>query len=134
MEQLDEDPSNQVIQLYMQIINLKILPASFVFYLIALYSMQVAAVTFEGQGFDLLETFNSNNSLSDTQLLAENKQDNNSAPKSGDLVIPGASEAQGEEKKCVTVCEKWGKDCIINPKTGQRKCRRMCKSFGQECL
>jgi hypothetical protein len=134
MEQLDADTSNYLTQLYMQIINLKILSTSLVLCLVALSSMQVAAVTYETQGFELSEIFNSHDSLSGTQLLVENKQDSNSAPVSGDIVIPGESEAQGEEKKCVTVCEEWGRDCIINPKTGQRKCRRMCKSFGQECL
>ncbi len=38
------------------------------------------------------------------------------------------------EKKCMTVCEKWGEDCVINPRTGARKCRRMCKRVGQECF
>ena len=134
MEQLGAYPSKYLTQLHMQIINLKTLSTFLVFCLISLSSIQVAAATYEAQEIVLSETLNSHDSLPDTQLLAENEQDSNSAPVSGDIVIPGASEAQGEEKKCVTICEEWGKDCIINPKTGQRKCRRMCKSFGQECL
>lgn len=99
----------------------------------------MTAVTFENNTdeayrFDLSETLNGHGFLSDAQLLAENKEESNSDIQSGDLIIPGASESQGKEKKCVTVCDEWGRDCIINPRTGQRKCRRMCKSFGQECL
>ncbi len=132
----------------MQIINLKTLFTSLVFCFIMFCTMQVAAVTYqndtyEAQRFDLTETFNRYGSLSETQFLAENTEEPlygaqpeepNSDIRSGDLVIPGASESQGEKKKCITVCDEWGKDCIINPRTGQRKCRRMCKSFGEECL
>ncbi|OGT30609.1 MAG: hypothetical protein A2W28_10895 [Gammaproteobacteria bacterium RBG_16_51_14] len=51
------------------------------------------------------------------------------------------------EKKCLTVCERWGEDCIISgggvsmsprgtavAKPMQRKCRRVCKELGQECF
>ena len=38
------------------------------------------------------------------------------------------------EKKCLTVCERWGEDCMINPRTGSRNCRRVCKELGQECF
>ena len=41
---------------------------------------------------------------------------------------------KSEEKKCITVCEQWGEDCIINPRTGSRNCRRVCKSFTEECF
>ena len=54
-------------------------------------------------------------------------------PSSGELVLPSDYET-GEEKKCMTVCEQWGEDCIINPATGSRKCRRVCKSFTEECF
>ena len=103
--------------------------------------MQVLAVTYENDTFEVLrfdfsEKLDSHGSLDGTQFLAENESESNSDAQSraGDLVIPGASEDNGKEKKCVTVCDEWGRDCIINPRTGQRKCRRMCKSFGQECL
>jgi len=123
----------------MQIIYLKTLTTSLAFCLITLCTMQVAAATpendtYETQRFDLSETFNGHGALSDTQLLADNKQESKSAPESGDLIIPGARETESKERKCVTICDEWGRDCIINPITGQRKCRRMCKSFGQECL
>jgi len=42
--------------------------------------------------------------------------------------------ADKTEKKCMTVCEKWGEDCVINPRTGTRKCRRTCKKLTQECF
>ena len=48
------------------------------------------------------------------------------------LVLP--DEHQGEEKTCLTVCQRWAKDCTINPRTGARKCRRVCKQFGEECF
>ena len=103
--------------------------------------MQVGAVTYENgtyetQEFEVAETFNHDDSLLESQVLAENESESNSDVQygDGDLVIPGAIEDKDKEKKCVTVCDEWGRDCIINPKTGQRKCRRMCKSFGQECI
>ena len=54
-------------------------------------------------------------------------------PDSGPLVLP-ADEESDRDKKCMKVCEKWGEDCIINPKTGSRKCRKVCKLFGEECF
>ncbi len=51
---------------------------------------------------------------------------------SGTLVIPGDEES-GVEKICVTVCDKWGESCMINPRTGSRKCRRVCKRLGEDC-
>ncbi len=63
----------------------------------------------------------------------DTEKDTKSDYYSGELVLPG--ETDGEEaKKCLTVCEKWGEDCIINPRTGNRKCRRVCKEFGEECF
>ena len=38
------------------------------------------------------------------------------------------------DKKCYTVCDRWGEDCILNPSTGSRKCRRVCKSFAEQCF
>ena len=55
-------------------------------------------------------------------------------PESGDLIIPGDEEAGNGQKQCLTVCKKWGEDCIINPRTGQRQCRKTCKDFGEECF
>lgn len=66
-------------------------------------------------------------------LIAENTQGDKSEPEPGSLVIPG-EETDKADKKCLTVCKKWGEDCIINPRTGARNCRRTCKDFGQECF
>ena len=38
-----------------------------------------------------------------------------------------------QEKQCLTVCDSWGTQCIINQDAG-RKCRRICESFVQECF
>ena len=51
----------------------------------------------------------------------------------GELLLPDDYDT-GKEKKCLTVCEEWGEDCILNPATGSRKCRRVCKSFTEECF
>jgi hypothetical protein len=51
----------------------------------------------------------------------------------GPLVIP-SDEEPGVEKKCLTVCEKWGEACSMNPRTGSRRCRRVCKQLGKECI
>lgn len=65
--------------------------------------------------------------------LAENAPETTPEPESGSLVIPGEDEDQ-KEKKCLNVCKKWGENCIINPRTGNRDCRRTCKEFGVECF
>lgn len=59
--------------------------------------------------------------------------DNSGKPLDGEIVLPDDYN-EAEEKKCLTVCEQWGEDCIINPRTGSRKCRRVCKSFTEECF
>ena len=51
----------------------------------------------------------------------------------GPLVLP-EEEEPGVEKKCITICQKWGEACSINPRTGNRKCRRVCKQLGKECI
>ena len=54
-------------------------------------------------------------------------------PLDGELVLPDDYN-KAEDKKCVTVCDRWGEDCILNPSTGSRKCRRVCKSFAEQCF
>ena len=66
-------------------------------------------------------------------LVAENTEGTNTEPEPGSLVIPGEDQDKAD-KKCLTVCKKWGEDCIINPRTGARNCRRTCKDFGKECF
>jgi hypothetical protein len=66
-------------------------------------------------------------------LLADKTRENEHEPEPGSLVIPGDAEEKAD-KQCLTICKKWGEDCIINPRTGDRNCRRTCKDFGQECF
>ncbi|MFT5134333.1 MAG: hypothetical protein ACI9SC_002808 [Gammaproteobacteria bacterium] len=61
--------------------------------------------------------------------LAEDEQ-----PRSGSLVLPAAADEEKSEKKCMTVCQRWGQECMIDSSRGVRKCRRTCKEFGQECF
>ena len=51
----------------------------------------------------------------------------------GELLLPDDYN-KAEDRKCMTVCDEWGKNCIINPRTGSRKCRRVCKSFVKGCF
>lgn len=60
-------------------------------------------------------------------------------PLPGELIIPGAAPTGDEEKekKCMTVCGRWGEECIlVNKGAGgmERKCRRTCKQFTEECF
>lgn len=48
--------------------------------------------------------------------------------------INEADKSEDGKKKCMMVCERWGEDCVINPRTGTRKCRRTCKQLTQECF
>jgi len=67
-------------------------------------------------------------------LVAEKESDSSSKSQQSNSQLVPSNEEDNFEKQCVTVCDEWGKDCIINPKTGTRECRRMCKSFGKECI
>lgn len=68
-----------------------------------------------------------------SMALAEDKQAPQEKTIDGKLLLPDSYDT-GKEKKCLTVCEEWGEDCILNPATGSRKCRRVCKSFAEECF
>lgn len=72
---------------------------------------------------------------SDVLMLAESesKDADDEQPLSGSLVLPAADEDK-TEKKCMTVCQRWGQECMIDATRGVRKCRRTCKEFGQECF
>lgn len=73
-------------------------------------------------------------SCTSTLVFAEEETNDRSVkPIDGQLILPDDYN-RAEEKKCMTVCERWGEDCIINPRTGSRKCRRVCKSFTEECF
>jgi hypothetical protein len=66
-------------------------------------------------------------------VYAEDDETRSEKPLDGELVLPDDYD-KAEDKKCVTVCDRWGEDCILNPRTGSRKCRRVCKSFAEECF
>ena len=64
----------------------------------------------------------------------QEKAGTNAKPLAGELILPEGYKKEAEEKQCLTVCERWGEDCIINSRTGNRNCRRACKSFAQQCF
>ena len=66
-------------------------------------------------------------------VFSKESEDISVKPLDGELVLPDDYN-KAEDKKCMTVCDQWGEDCIINPRTGSRKCRRVCKSFTEECF
>jgi hypothetical protein len=72
----------------------------------------------------------------DILLLAETENNgvNSERLRSGTLLLPAAADEEKKEKKCMTVCQRWGEDCMMDSKRGVRKCRRTCKEFGQECF
>ncbi len=73
-------------------------------------------------------------SLSVSLPVFSEENDNRSVkPLDGELVLPDDYN-NADDKKCLTVCDRWGEDCLINPRTGSRKCRRVCKSFTEECF
>ena len=57
---------------------------------------------------------------------------------SGTLILPDSlAPINNEEKKCMTVCARWGEDCAyINRGVGgtTRSCRRTCQQFTEECF
>lgn len=55
----------------------------------------------------------------------------------GTFMMPDAPGQDAKPEKCMTVCARWGEDCLlINKGAGgmQRKCRRTCKQFAEECF
>lgn len=65
-------------------------------------------------------------------------QERDTRPMPGELVMPaGAQGERKEEKQCMTVCARWGEECIlINKGAGgmERRCRRTCQQFAEECF
>ena len=113
---------------------LKTFITSLTFFITLFCTLQASAAINDNYSYATQITFNHGDSLVESQLLAENGAESNSDTRSGGLIIPGADGGMDKEKKCVTVCDEWGRDCIVNPRTGARKCRRMCKAFAQECI
>ena len=51
--------------------------------------------------------------------------------------VPAGNPVYRGDRRCMTVCSKWGEDCVtLTPGAGPvtRKCVRTCKSFAEECL
>lgn len=71
--------------------------------------------------------------LVSASAYSEESEGRSVKPLDGELLLPDDYN-KAEDKKCMTVCDQWGEDCIINPRTGTRKCRRVCKSFTEECF
>lgn len=68
-------------------------------------------------------------------LLPGQEQTQQAMP--GSLMLPEAPGKDVKPEKCMTVCAKWGEECLlINKGAGgmQRKCRRTCKQFAEECF
>jgi hypothetical protein len=72
--------------------------------------------------------------LSPVAFSADDNRQSEEKPRSGSLILPAAADEDKSEKKCMTVCQRWGEDCMIDSRRGVRKCRRTCKEFGQECF
>lgn len=66
-----------------------------------------------------------NDSSTDSESQTDNQQN---------LIQFDNGNEDNREKKCMTICQQWGEDCVYNPTTGARKCRRACKRFGEECF
>ena len=65
----------------------------------------------------------------------------NSEPQSGpepaSLQLPAANEENRNDRRCMTVCSRWGEDCVMLSPAADvlaKKCVRTCKTFAEECL
>jgi len=71
-------------------------------------------------------------------LLGEDKPlETQEVMPAGTYILPEAPGQDNKGEKCMTVCARWGEDCLlINKGAGgmQRKCRRTCKQFAEECF
>lgn len=71
-------------------------------------------------------------------LLGEDKPlESKDALPAGTYILPEAPGQDNKGEKCMTVCARWGEDCLlINKGAGgmERKCRRTCKQFAEECF
>ncbi|MCG8449692.1 MAG: hypothetical protein MI725_08940 [Pirellulales bacterium] len=76
------------------------------------------------------------NSVASVPLFISDAGDNTRTTGQGDILdsLDESSAEPDAKKKCMMVCERWGEDCVINPRTGVRKCRRVCKKLTQECF
>lgn len=71
------------------------------------------------------------------RILLPNEQKKAPEPLPGTYILPGTPGPDRNVEKCMTVCARWGEECIIvnkGPGGMQRKCRRTCKQFAEECF
>lgn len=68
-------------------------------------------------------------------VQSDEKEDKETKPKSGTVVYPSDydNKESSKEKKCMTVCSRWGETCVYDIQRG-KKCRRTCKEFTEECF
>ena len=71
--------------------------------------------------------------LTSSAVFPEENEETGTQSLKGQLLLPDDYN-NAKDKKCMTVCDQWGKNCIVNPKTGSRKCRRVCKSYARGCF
>ena len=85
---------------------------------------------------DWLESTNSATQGFEPGMLAQsdNPESDKAKPRSGSLVLPAAADEDKSEKKCMTVCGKRGKNCVIDSVRGTRKCMPVCKEYVTECF
>ena len=56
-------------------------------------------------------------------------------PETASLQFPAETEENPDNRRCMTVCSKWGEECImVSVDVVTKKCVRTCKSFAKECL
>ena len=72
-------------------------------------------------------------------LLGEDKplETKEALPAGTTYILPDTPGHDHKGEKCMTVCARWGEDCLlINKGAGgmERKCRRTCKQFAEECF
>ena len=88
---------------------------------------------------DVLSLDDSRSQAASTRWLAQADEDKpisgREAPRSGTLLLPDSPDPKehANEKRCMTVCNRWGEDCIYDPQRG-RQCRRTCKDFEEQCF
>ncbi len=89
---------------------------------------------------DTMQTENAGEQAEEIFNLVQNSssQSNVPPPPSGTIILPDSLvNKPDEEKKCMTVCARWGEDCTyINRGAGgmTRSCRRTCQQFTEECF
>lgn len=46
---------------------------------------------------------------------------------------PASAKKDTEGENCQWACQRWGKNCTIDSRTGKYKCKRTCQKFGKIC-